>query len=188
MVNIFFFRLFLSSYRNANTQCRILRISNYSYSVSYLSQIHDSNYFLSQSYHLKEGMLFVNGGNFVQTFFFISGFLNSISLLAKVEKNQVNYFYAWFGAVFYRFIRFAPVLIFMVMLNATWLYRLDSGPFWDKIVYTERQSCRENWWTNILFINNYISGDLKCMIQTWYICADFHLSAVGTFILLLIVQ
>ena len=135
-----------------------------------------------------KSMILINGGNFVQTFFFLSGFLNSILLLTFIEKNQVNYVSVWFKAFFYRLIRFTPVLIFMVLLNATWLYRLDNGPFWDKIVYAERQACRANWWTNILFINNYVGGDLKCMVHTWYISVDLHLSAIGTALLLLIAQ
>lgn len=135
-----------------------------------------------------KSMILINGSNLVQSFFFLSGFLNSVVLLAYIEKNRLKYINVWLKAFLYRLTRFAPVLIFMVMLNATWLYRFDKGPFWDKIVFAERQACRTNWWTNLLFINNYVGGDQKCMVHTWYISADLHLTALGSAILLLIVQ
>jgi peptidoglycan/LPS O-acetylase OafA/YrhL len=131
-------------------------------------------------------MLVINGGNLVQTFFFISGFLNSVVLLSYVEKNKVKNFTLMIKTIIYRYIRFAPVLLFLVLFNATWLYRLESGPFWDKFNFYERQSCRENMWTNLLFINNYVSGDLKCMVHTWFISTDFHLSIIATALLLII--
>lgn len=144
-------------------------------------------YYLEKSYHQIPSMIVINGGNLVQTFFFISGFMNSTVLLKHVETNG-KHFLLWIKTVVYRFIRFAPVLTFLAFLHATWLYRFDYGPFWDKIVFAERQACRTNFWTNILFINNYVSGDLKCMVHTWFIASDFHMSAVGTAILLVVVK
>ena len=134
-----------------------------------------------------ESMIIINGGNLVQTFFLLSGFLNSVALLSYTEKNRFKYVNIWLKTFIYRLIRFLPVLIFMIMLNATWLYRFYNVPFWDNIVYAERQACRKNWWLNLLFINNYFGGDQKCMVHTWYISADLHLSALGTALLLLIV-
>ena len=113
-------------------------------------------------------MLVINGSNLVQSFFFISGFLNSIVLLNYVRINEVKNVTVLIKTIIYRYIRFAPVLLFLVLLHATWLYRFDTGPFWDKFVFFERQSCRENMWTNLLFINNYVSGEMKCMVHTWY--------------------
>jgi hypothetical protein len=133
-------------------------------------------------------MIVINGGNLVQSFFVIGGFLNSIVFLAHVDKTKKKNFMVLVKTFIYRYVRFAPVLLFLVLLNATWLYRMDEGPFWDKLVFYERQSCRLNMWTNLLFINNYVSGEMKCMIHTWFISADFHLSIISTAILLLAVK
>jgi peptidoglycan/LPS O-acetylase OafA/YrhL len=133
-------------------------------------------------------MVLINGGNLVQTFFFISGFLNSTALLSYVDKNHVKDISVFIKTLIYRIVRFVPVLLFLVLLHATWLNRFDDGPYWDKFTFNERQSCRTNMWTNLLLINNYVSGDLKCMIHTWYIAADFHLGIIGTAMLLIIVK
>lgn len=133
-------------------------------------------------------MLVINGSNLVQSFFFISGFLNSIVLLNYVTVNKVKDWTVLIKTIIYRYIRFAPVLLFLVLMHATFLNKFDSGPFWDKFTFYERQSCRENLWTNLLFINNYVSGDMKCMVHTWFISTDFHLSILATGLLLLIVK
>ncbi|CAG9806696.1 unnamed protein product [Chironomus riparius] len=73
----------------------------------------------------------------------------------------------------------------MVLLHATWLHRFDDGPYWDKFTVYERQSCRKNMWTNLLLINNYVGGDMKCMIHTWYLATDFQLGIIGTALLLM---
>lgn len=133
-------------------------------------------------------MIVINGGNLVQSFFFLSGFLNSIVFLAYIENKKVRSMSTLMKTLIYRYIRFAPVLLFLVLLHATWLYRFDTGPFWDKLNFLERQSCRKNMWTNLLFINNYVSGDMKCMVHSWFISADLHLSILATGVLLLVAK
>jgi peptidoglycan/LPS O-acetylase OafA/YrhL len=133
-------------------------------------------------------MIVINGGNLVQTFFFISGFLNSISLLSYVDRTRMSNFWVLLKAVIFRIVRFIPVLFFLALLHATWLHRLEDGPYWDKFAVHERQACRRNMWSNLLLINNYKSDEMKCMIHTWYIATDFHLSIIGTVLLLLVVK
>lgn len=133
-------------------------------------------------------MLVLNGGNLVQTFFFISGFLNSLSVLTHVHKTQQKDLKILIKSVIYRIVRFIPVLTFLLFLHATWLNKFDDGPYWDKFTMLERQSCRRNYWANLLLINNYVSGDYKCMLHTWFIASDFHLGIVGTGLLLVIVK
>lgn len=133
-------------------------------------------------------MIVINGGNLVQTFFVVSGFLNSMSLLSYVDRTRRKNFTVFIKAVIYRIIRFVPVLIFLALLHATWLQRFDDGPYWDKFNVYERQACRKNMLWNFLLINNYDSDEMKCMIHTWYIAADFQLSVVGTAILLVVLK
>jgi hypothetical protein len=45
----------------------------------------------------------------------------------------------------------------MVFFYATLFYRLGSGPRWDVVVGPERDYCQKNWWTNLLFVNNYVN-------------------------------
>ena len=50
-----------------------------------------------------------------------------------------------------------PALCMLVFFYATIFYKLGSGPRWDLVVGPEREYCQKNWWTNLLFINNYVN-------------------------------
>ncbi|KAG5670310.1 hypothetical protein PVAND_000586 [Polypedilum vanderplanki] len=147
-----------------------------------------NTYWVDKGYHVLRSMIIINGGNLVQSFLFIGGFLNSFMLLDYVDKNQVKGIMVFIKTIIYRVVRFVPVLLFLVLLHATWIHRFDDGPFWDKFTVYERQSCRTNMWTNLLLINNYVSGDMKCMIHTWYIATDFQLGIIGTALILVILN
>ncbi|KAJ8927009.1 hypothetical protein NQ314_020572 [Rhamnusium bicolor] len=43
--------------------------------------------------------------------------------------------------------------------NTTWLRHLGTGPNWNHVVGQEYLQCRKNWWTNLLYINNYIDPE-----------------------------
>jgi peptidoglycan/LPS O-acetylase OafA/YrhL len=55
--------------------------------------------------------------------------------------------------------RLTPVYAIMVALAASWFNHLGSGPMWNHIVSTETADCRQNWWYNLLYLNNYINAD-----------------------------
>jgi peptidoglycan/LPS O-acetylase OafA/YrhL len=109
-------------------------------------------------------------------------------MLEYCDNNKVKGVAVFLKSIVYRIVRFLPVLLFLVLLHATWITRFEDGPYWDKFTMYERQSCRKNMWTNLLLINNYVSGDMKCMIHTWYIATDFQLGIIGTGLLLLILK
>lgn len=94
----------------------------------------------------------------------------------------------------------------MVLFDATWLAHLVRGPFTDKIIYKERNSCRRNGWTNILYLNNHINKEemvckiyrvsviildgpitmiffyFQCLQQTWYLAADTQVFIVAIYV------
>lgn len=47
----------------------------------------------------------------------------------------------------------------MVGIHGTWLVHISKGPNWDMFVGEEYRNCRKNWWTNLLFINNYVDNN-----------------------------
>lgn len=44
----------------------------------------------------------------------------------------------------------------MVMFDATYLSKVEEGPLFRRGAEAGRSFCRKNWWTNLLFINNYV--------------------------------
>lgn len=59
--------------------------------------------------------------------------------------------------IFQLLFRCIPVFSLVSLFYATIYYKLGSGPLWNKIIGTEKGYCEQNWWTNILLLNNYLN-------------------------------
>lgn len=65
------------------------------------------------------------------------------------------------------FYRILPVYIFVVGFVTTWWRHASDGPLWTPLVEAECSRCRDKWWSQFLFLNNFYKPDEKCLIQTW---------------------
>lgn len=75
-----------------------------------------------------------------------------------------------------------PVYMFCILFHATWLVRLHDGPVWLHTVGPEQAHCRNSWWTNMLYVNNYVTTSEPCFQHGWYLAADFQLFIVGVLV------
>ncbi|XP_063697875.1 nose resistant to fluoxetine protein 6-like [Culicoides brevitarsis] len=144
--------------------------------------------YIEQRYHSIWSMVMLNGMTVVQTFFTISGFLLTVQFVEMTQqfkRQNWNPSYFWI-AIFYRYIRLTPVYALMVLFDATWLVRTNSGPGWKRTAWIERSYCRRNWWTNLLYINNYVNVPETCLPQSWFLSADYQLFAVALIVLIVI--
>lgn len=112
--------------------------------------------YIEEQYHSFIDMLVINGMNVVQTFFAISGFLMGLQFIEMTDGKKFRFSYFWVGII-YRWIRLTPVYAFVIMFEATWQYKMIHGPFWKTVTETEKSFCRRNWWTNLLYVNNYVN-------------------------------
>lgn len=60
--------------------------------------------------------------------------------------------------------RILPTYIAVILIFAFILPYMGDGPLWKMIVYPEAEFCRKNWWTNLLFINNYVNSNEMVII------------------------
>ncbi|XP_051158232.1 O-acyltransferase like protein-like [Leptopilina boulardi] len=117
-----------------------------------------------------------NFGIVVDGFFGLGGLLLSYALLETLNKTRkLDYVHL----ILNRVMRLLPLYIFVTFGYATIFHRFGSGPFWEVAVGLNRDSCSSHWWSNLFFINNYFSGDNKCVIQSWYLAVDFHCFLIG---------
>nr|CAI5836893.1 unnamed protein product [Callosobruchus analis] len=128
-----------------------------------------------------ENSPFLNNPLLVDTFLLVSGFLLGRLLLMELDKRRgkINF------AILYiaRYIRLTPAYVVVIGLYATLLPRLGSGPFWESKIGLEQERCLSSWWTNLLYINNYVSTDRLCMFQSWYLAVDYHLFIIAPFLI-----
>ncbi|KAI5738450.1 hypothetical protein M8J77_007250 [Diaphorina citri] len=127
---------------------------------------------------------FNNGTLVVDTFFLVGGFLTFYFIFFELDKRkgQINYLVVFL----YRFIRVTPVYAFVIFFYMYMLPHMNDGPLWRDIIGRESNRCQKNWWSNLLYINNYYHEDEQCMVQSWYLSCDFHFFIAGTFLTYLV--
>ncbi|EDS31994.1 conserved hypothetical protein [Culex quinquefasciatus] len=115
-------------------------------------------------YHNIAVMILTGGTQVVQIFLTMSGFLVAYHVLVHpgFAKKGLGLLFL-VKAIVLRYIRLTPMYAFVVLLHATWLIKLQDGPMWKRGVETERTFCRRNWWTNLLYVNNFVNAD-----QPWF--------------------
>ncbi|XP_062542684.1 nose resistant to fluoxetine protein 6-like isoform X2 [Armigeres subalbatus] len=140
-------------------------------------------------FHQMFMMILTGGPQVVQTFFAMSGFLLAIQMIKYADdRSRSPGIVFLLKAIVYRYIRLTPVYAFVILLQATWLSKLQDGPMWKVGTASERAFCRRNWWTNLLYVNNYLHGDQPCVQQAWYLGCDFQLFILGSLLLLVIIK
>ncbi|XP_014253522.1 nose resistant to fluoxetine protein 6-like isoform X2 [Cimex lectularius] len=118
-----------------------------------------------------------NGAIVVNTFLLISGFLSYHKYLLQVEdKRRINPFLF----ILFRWLRVTPVYMVVIGFCALILPISEGGPFWKSEGLTRYSNCRRNWWTYILFINNYYKTEEECLIPSWYLAVDMQLFVICT--------
>lgn len=61
--------------------------------------------------------------------------------------------------------RLTPAYFMMIGFYATLLDKISSGPYWNELVGSNKHFCRDNWWTNLLYLNNFIN--VERMVGKW---------------------
>uniref|UniRef100_A0A914C2C8 Acyltransferase 3 domain-containing protein n=1 Tax=Acrobeloides nanus TaxID=290746 RepID=A0A914C2C8_9BILA len=121
----------------------------------------------------------------VDSFFFFSGLLTSYIFFKKLNSGHVKLlsWQTWFAYYVRRYLRLTPVYLVIMILHVTLFTYVSDGPFWKPIDAT---FCRNSWWTNLLYVNNFVMQDDPCMGWTWYMANDFQLHCFAPILIILI--
>ncbi|XP_052566601.1 nose resistant to fluoxetine protein 6-like [Culex pipiens pallens] len=146
-----------------------------------------NTFWIETLYHNIAVMILTGGTQVVQIFLTMSGFLVAYHVLVHpgFAKKGLGLLFL-VKAIVLRYIRLTPMYAFVVLLHATWLIKLQDGPMWKRGVETERTFCRRNWWTNLLYVNNFVNADQPCVQQTWYLGCDYQLYCAGILLVIVI--
>ncbi|XP_078614290.1 nose resistant to fluoxetine protein 6-like [Branchiostoma floridae x Branchiostoma japonicum] len=116
----------------------------------------------------------------VDSFFFLSGLLMSYLLIKQLDKSKEKGKSVSYGMLyFHRYWRLTPTYMFVMMLWMWVLPYLFSGPFVPQAPYGLDDNCRDNWWTNLLYVNNVVNPDRMCMDWSWYLANDMQFFVIG---------
>ncbi|PSN39089.1 hypothetical protein C0J52_07349 [Blattella germanica] len=117
----------------------------------------------------------------VDTFFFLGGLLVCYLFLKQMDKEKAKFNIALY--YFHRYIRLTPPYAMVILLTTTLLRYVSSGPLIKSFTEGSAKPCYENWWTNLLYVNNYIEADNMCLGHTWYLAIDMQLFILSPIIL-----
>ncbi|XP_055838509.1 nose resistant to fluoxetine protein 6-like [Episyrphus balteatus] len=128
---------------------------------------------------------------YVDVFFVISSFLLSYNFLSNtksIESIRKNSFGGnakfFFKSVLHRYVRLLPIMVVTMILSDCIYDFMDMfSPF--QMDQYNGLYCKQNWWYNILFINNFL--DLKdiCSSWTWYLGCEMQFFILFTLILII---
>lgn len=103
------------------------------------------------------------------TFFTVSGVLTAVAFLKGLQGKtstlpllrNILYYYV------HRLVRVVPAYAVVLAVCASLIGYVADGPHWPPPL---QQQCQEQWWKNLLFINNYfITIEHMCMSWTWFL-------------------
>ncbi|XP_051154583.1 O-acyltransferase like protein-like [Leptopilina boulardi] len=118
----------------------------------------------------------------VDTFFVISGFLMTYLVLKELSHGKRFNIFIYY---LHRYIRLTPVVVMLLLITIFILPHLGSGPLWERgLNKMLSNTCREKWWTLLIYMQNYIRSDIECLGHTWYLAADMHFYWLSPIILL----
>lgn len=122
---------------------------------TYLLPIKSTMFYSRKFLHVSESSAFqfiVNGWVLVDSFFFVGSLLvtfNQLRILTRT-KGRINLF----RIILQRLIRISPSLWFLISLIFI-LPAFVKGPLVHDYLDNQIQYCRDGWWLNVLFANNW---------------------------------
>ena len=111
----------------------------------------------------------------VDSFFWLGGFLMAFLLLQQLNSPKSLKSWGWGYLYLHRFYRILPAYMFVLFLTWAFTKYTGNGPLWYQ-GDTINTQCKDYWWTNLLFLNNFIPhGDGSgCLGQSWYLANDMQ--------------
>lgn len=128
------------------------------------------------------GRLYITNGTLsVDTFFILSGLLVSYVFLKQMRNKTSGFNIPLY--YLHRYIRLTPPYAAAILFVSTIYRHVGTGPLLPAVTSQMAEDCQKYWWTNILYINNYIAVDHMCLGQSWYLSADMQLYLLSPMLL-----
>ncbi|CAI9744334.1 resistant to fluoxetine 6-like [Octopus vulgaris] len=109
----------------------------------------------------------------VDSFFLLSGLLVAYSTLKafSARDGKMNWVYFYI----HRYWRLTPPILLLMMVYIPLFRYIGDGPFWPQ-QGTEVNFCKESWFYNILYLNNFLPTEQtkQCMGWLWYLANDMQ--------------
>ncbi|KAK3607208.1 hypothetical protein CHS0354_031705 [Potamilus streckersoni] len=119
----------------------------------------------------------------VDSFFLLSGLLLAFLTFRELRKAGGIEEFSWRMFYFHRFWRLTPPYMLLMMVYIPTIKYWSDGPFWPKDGF-EIDYCKDSWWRNLLYINNFVDINKMCMPWSWYLANDMQFFVVSPILLI----
>ncbi|CAI6365150.1 unnamed protein product [Macrosiphum euphorbiae] len=133
--------------------------------------------------YLNGPAMFLTGLNAVDPFFFVSGFIMYKGLSREFQKSKAESVWKTLSKpIIQRIIRLLPAYCVMMAITAHFVPHHGDGPLWPYKSWEEAEICKNYWWTNLLFISNFVDVKYQCLIMSWYLSCDIQFFVIGVIV------
>ncbi|KAL7565123.1 hypothetical protein ACA910_005129 [Epithemia clementina (nom. ined.)] len=139
------------------------------------------------------GQLILSSRFAVETFLIISGFLTFHVLNRKLPpgNNSRSVLYRYLTALpklfAARAARVLPLYLISLLFYTQIAPHMGGGPFWYQWI-SLLKPCHDYFWTNLLFVNNFIPLDNPttetCFYHSWYLAVDMQLFLLSAILII----
>ncbi|KAL3271382.1 hypothetical protein HHI36_021866 [Cryptolaemus montrouzieri] len=159
-------------------------ILGHTYLLLLLAASVDNLFYLETWAKETKNMFFLSATLAVDSFFTIGGLLTVYVFMKSPPMDMKDSFMKIPFLYLHRYLRLTPAFAIMVLIYATGLINyISNGPKWYYMNQAVEQ-CANNWLAALLYVQNYMGYNNFCMVQTWYLSADFQIFIVTPFILI----
>eukprot|EP00118_Oscarella_pearsei_P014025 m.117361 g.117361 ORF g.117361 m.117361 type:complete len:351 (+) comp37611_c0_seq14:1070-2122(+) len=101
--------------------------------------------------------------------------------------DSMNSSTKWLKFYRHRLWRLSPPYFVTVLIGWKLVRYFGDGPMWATEWPIIEKPCDDNWWTNLLYINNFYPKHWadKCMLWTWYLSVDTQLYVLGSIFIII---
>ncbi|XP_022177145.1 uncharacterized protein LOC111038383 [Myzus persicae] len=136
-----------------------------------------------ENIYLNGSALLLTGMNIVDPFFFLSGFIVYKNLFREFKKPKAESVWRTLSLpIIKRIIRMLPAYCAMMAITAHIVPHLGDGPLWPNKSWEEAEICKNYWWTNLLFISNFVDIKHQCLHMGWYLSSDIQFFIIGVIV------
>ena len=147
----------------------------------FLLPIYD-NLTIYQTWLQRFSFMVVPGGYYaVDSFLFLSGFMAYRTLSKMLDTAPtLNRFLVKIPIIYlHRYLRLVPAYLALILLTIGIWPHLSIGPLYQQ---NSDKFCSENWWANLLFINNLYQPSHMCVPWSWYLAVDMQIFLISPFL------
>uniref|UniRef100_A0A1A9W6D5 Nose resistant-to-fluoxetine protein N-terminal domain-containing protein n=1 Tax=Glossina brevipalpis TaxID=37001 RepID=A0A1A9W6D5_9MUSC len=113
---------------------------------------------------------------YIDTLLLISGFLSAYQLSEEMEQKS---YIQLLKRMSLKVSRYLPT-IYMLICFQTWILPyMSSGPMWTNLVEQNARLCEEQWWRNLLSLQNAIDFEETCSPVTVQLALEVQLYLLG---------